>query len=253
MKIACMTSLNREYYDHIGDLMIKSWIKHWPKEITLHVYQENFELPENERIVKHDWNISCLEGWTEFSKKGYDIASKFAKKGFSFLAGMKEIDCDLLIWVDADVLTYKSFPLEKIQSILPPKKLIAVFDTLYQTKPDYTTEDYLDQTRDLTACESGFVIINKRHNNFKDLVCNYEHYYTLDERPDYLGDWFDTNVLMASVKDHRTEVYDMSQLRTTNKTQTPINRCWIGEYIHHAKGRAKRHKDKDVYRAQLDI
>lgn len=253
MKIACMTTMNQEYYDHIGDIMLDSWFKHWPSEISLHVFQEGFDLPENNRLIKHDWDENCLEAWTRFSEKGYGTASKFAKKGFAFLAGMKQIDCDLLIWVDADTLTYQHFPFDKIQNILPNDKLIAVFDTLYQIKPDYTLAEYLDPNRILTACESGFVILNKRHKNFNEMVERYEHFYTLDVKPDYLGDWYDTNVLMASVKDLRTEVYDLSQLRTTNKTQTPINRCWIGEYVHHAKGKVKRHKDKNVYRSQIGI
>ena len=76
---------------------------------------------------------------------------------------------------------------------------------------------------------------------------NYEKNYTLKSRPEKFGDWYDTNVLMASLIDFRSEVEDLSKLRNTNKTQTPINRSWIGEYVHHAKGKAKRGKDKAEY------
>ena len=58
---------------------------------------------------------------------------------------------------------------------------------------------------------------------------------------------------MASLIDLRTEVEDLSKLRNTNKTQTPINRSWISEYLHHAKGKAKRGKDKNEYKKGMGL
>jgi len=34
--------------------MIQSWFSKWLLEINLHVYQEDFDLSENSKIVKHD-------------------------------------------------------------------------------------------------------------------------------------------------------------------------------------------------------
>ena len=252
--VAVMTSMNKEYYDHIGSLMLETWEKYWPKEYTLHLYMEGkFEIPKYENVVVESWEENCQELHSQFVPKASGPAGKFAKKGFSFLAGMKYIDCDILIWLDADALTYKEFPKEKIESILPGNKLIAFFDTLFQTEPDYTRERYLDLSRPLSACESGFVIMNKNHEDFKQMTANYETEYTREKRLEYLGDWYDTNVLTASVVNFREHVEDLSQLRTTNKTQTPLNRCWIGEYVHHAKGKAKRHKTVDEYRKTIGL
>lgn len=254
IKVAVMTSMNKEYYDHIGSLMLETWAKYWPKEYTLHLYMEGqFEIPNYENVVIESWEDNCQELHTQFVPKASGPAGKFAKKGFSFLAGMKHIDCDILIWLDADALTYKEFPKDKIESILPNKKLVAFFDTLFQIEPDYTPERYLDKTRPLTACESGFVVMDKRHKSFKLMTENYEKEYTREKRLEYLGDWYDTNVLTASVVDLREYVEDLSKLRTTNKTQTPLNRCWIGEYVHHAKGKAKRHKSVDEYRETIGL
>jgi len=253
MKIACMTTMHKPYFDHIGDIMLESFGRYWPTDIELFVFQEDFEIPNYDRITGLDWNEHCKSRWESFRGKASNTAETFAKKGFAFLAGMKIIDCDLLIWIDSDLLTYKPFPREKLETILPKKKLIGVFDTLYQVMPNYTQEQYCDKTRVLTACESGFVLINKRHKNFKDLVSNYEKNYSLESRPKELGDWYDTNVLMASLIDMRSEVEDLSKLRTTNKTQTPINRSWIGEYVHHAKGKAKRQKDKSEYKKGMGL
>lgn len=253
MKITCMTTMHKPYFDHIGDIMLESFEKYWPDDIDLYVFQEGFVIPEYSKIKGISWEEHCQTGWESFRGKASGTAEIFAKKGFAFLAGMKIIDCDLLIWLDADTLTYSPFPKEKIESILPKNKLIGVFDTYYQINPNYTQEQYLDKNRILTACESGFVLLNKQHKNFNDLVQNYEKNYTLDSRPEKFGDWYDTNVLMASLVDLRTEVEDLSKLRNTNKTQTPINRCWIGEYVHHAKGKAKRGKDKSEYKKGMGL
>lgn len=253
-KIAVMTSMNKEYYDNIGSLMLETWSKYWPKECTLYLYMEGrFSIPDHDNVVVESWEENCKELHSQFVSKASGTAVKFAKKGFAFLAGMKNIDCDILIWLDADALTYKEFPKEKIESILPNKKLVAFFDTLFQIEPDYTKERYLDKTRPFTACESGFVVMDKRHKSFKKMTANYEKEYTREKRLEYLGDWYDTNVLTASVIDLRECVEDLSQLRTTNKTQTPINRCWIGEYVHHAKGKVKRHKTVDEYRKNIGV
>ena len=242
-----MTTMHKPYFDHIGDIMLESFDKYWPKDIELYVFQEGFEIPQYSNIKGISWEDHCQEGWKSFHGKASGTAEIFAKKGFAFLAGMKIIDCDLLIWLDADALTYKLFPKEKIETILPINKLVGVFDTYYQINPTYTLEQYLDKNRILTACESGFVLLNKNHKNFKEFVNNYEKNYTLKSRPEKFGDWYDTNVLMASLIDFRSEVEDLSKLRNTNKTQTPINRSWIGEYVHHAKGKAKRGKDRAEY------
>lgn len=254
LKVAVMTSMNKEYYDHIGSLMLETWSKYWPEEYNLHLYMEGkFEIPKYNNVIIESWENNCQELHTQFIPKASGPAAKFAKKGFSFLAGMKHINCDILIWLDADALTYKQFPKEQIESILPRKKLVAFFDTLYQTEPEYTSERYLDKTRPLTACESGFVVMDKRHKSFNVMTKNYETEYTREKRLEYLGDWYDTNVLTASVVDLRQHVEDLSKLRTTNKTQTPLNRCWIGEYVHHAKGKAKRHKSVDEYRESIGL
>ena len=245
--------MNKPYYDHIGKLMIASWSKFWPGDCELIVYQEGFQIEESENVKGVSWEDNCYDQWLKFSEKIKGPAVTFAKKGYAMIAGMKNIDCDLLIWLDADLISHNHFPMDKILSILPNNKLIAFFDTYYQVNPEYTLEQYIDKTRPCSAAESGFVVINKKHQNFEDYLNEYERLYDSKERLPAVGEWFDGNVCAAAAINLRTQVEDLSKLRTTNKSQTPINRSWIYEYCYHAKAKQKKSLDIKQIRNNLGI
>ena len=251
MQIKCITSMNKGYYDAIGKLMIASWSKYWSKDIELIVYQEGFEIENFDRVTGVSWEDHCEQDWKEYNTKVKGPATRFAKKGFTMISGMKHIDCDWLIWLDADLLSQKEFPRYKLESLLPKEKLIAFFDTFYQMKPKYTREEYLDKSRVLTAAESGFVIMNKKHKKFNEYAEEYERLYKLPSKPTHLGDWYDGNVCAAAATNLREYVEDLSLLRTTDKSQTPINRSWIREYCYHAKAKQKRGLDIEKLTKEL--
>lgn len=254
-KIVCITSMDQNYYNRIGKLMLQSWSKRWFKDSTLVVYNEGFNVPTNiNNIQTKNWNKHCNKDWSIFSKKTDSVpVKKFAKKGFAFLHGMKTLDFDLLIWIDADILFYQDVNKRDILNILPSTKLIAFFDTYYQLNPDYTLEEYNDPKRTISAAESGFVIVNKNHYNFNQFVKNYEKYYTAHNKPECLGNWYDGNICSASAFDFRHDIIDMSKFRTTNKTQTPLNYSWLGEYFRHHKGNVKSKLDLLELEKQLKI
>lgn len=254
-KIVCITSMNKSYYDHIGKLMIESWSKFWPEDCELVVYQEGFEIENFKNVRGISWEEYCFKQWEKFDNNGVNLrTSRFAKKGFSMIAGMKHIECDLLIWVDADVITKTVFPKDKIESILPKEKLIALFDTYYQKNPNYTEEEYLSKNRVTSAAESGFVVINKNHKNFNKYLSQYEKLYTAETKPEIVGNaWYDGNVCTAAATDFREDIEDLSKLRTTNKSQTPLNRSWLSLFIYHAKAKQKTQLNFNKIRKDLGI
>lgn len=253
IRVKCFTSMHKEYYDSIGRLMIASWSKFWPEDCKLYVYQEGFEIDKFRNVEGISWEENCLKDWTVFAKKMKGPAVRFAKKGFAMIAGMKNIDSELLIWIDADSITTQPFPKNKIESILSKDKLIAFFDTYYQYNPNYTKTEYLSRSN-LGAIESGFVVINKTHPQFSKYLENYEYFYKLDNHdPQIVGEWFDGNICYSATTGLREHVVDLSQTRTTNKTQTPINRSWIGEYVYHAKAKQKHGLDLKKIRNDLNL
>ena len=53
MNIEIITSFNQRYYDLIGKDCVDTWLKYWPKELTLTCYVEEFRLPEHPRLNKY--------------------------------------------------------------------------------------------------------------------------------------------------------------------------------------------------------
>ena len=48
--IQVITSFNQYYYDLIGRDSVNSFLEHWPKELSLTCYVEEFRLPKHDRI-----------------------------------------------------------------------------------------------------------------------------------------------------------------------------------------------------------
>jgi hypothetical protein len=242
MKYQFITSMHKPYFDHIGSVMIESWLKNWKNvDCELIIYGEEFSENFNtDKIIWKSWEEFCKVDHDEFSKKIKGPAVRFAKKGFAFLDSMKKTTADKLIWVDADLLFYKEIPLDRFDQLLPEDKLVAFFDQFYSIYPNYTREQYEDkENRTDYGAESGFVILNPKHKNYQKFLTNYEMLYKSELMPKFMNIWYDTEVLVLSTRDFLKDVVDLSTLRTTNKTQTPLNRSWISEYFNHQKAKSK--------------
>jgi hypothetical protein len=235
----CVSSMTKKMHDHIGSVMIDSWSRYWPGG-TLILYLENFFINSNDKILINDWNNCCEDEHKNFAVAINDKSSiRFAKKGFSFLHAMENIETDYLVWIDADIIFHKPLPYEKLNSILE-NKLIALFDCYYQDNPNYTYEEYIDaKNRPFMAAESGFVILNTKHSNFLEYRKNYRRLLTASSKPAECRYWYDGEIAVISASDYLDQVVDLSKLRSTNKTQTPLNRSWMAEYFTHQKGRSK--------------
>jgi len=244
MKYEFVTSMHQEYFNHIGCIMIESWLKHWTrKDMTLTVYGEGFFHNFNdERIIWKDWAKHCEKNHIIYTKKAAGItpgsAIRFAKKGFAFSDAMKNCTADRLVWLDADLLFFKTIDYVRFDQLLDDKKLIAFFDQFYITYPNYTQEQYTDkENRKSYGAESGFVILNPNHKNYQQYVMNYQNLFL--EGSDKITHWYDSEVVVLAVRDFLEDVTDLSILRNTNKTQTPLNKCWLSEYFNHQKAKSK--------------
>lgn len=240
MTYVCVTSMNKDYYNAIGQVMLESWLTYWPKEISLFLYAEGFTPDiKDPRLIIRDWNECCENDFNAFRKLAKGPALKFAKKGFSFLHMMENPVSHNTIWLDADLLFYKPFTEKHLESLMSNEKLIALFDGYYQINPKYTAEQYIDiQSRKNFGAESGFIIVNCKHTNFKKYAENYRSLY-LNTKHSLLGDWYDSEVVILAAREFLKDVEDLSRLRTTDKTQTPMNRCWLSEYMSHQKAKSK--------------
>ena len=252
MKTLCVTSMTSNHYTGIGGFMIDSWKKYWFEFSNLLIYAEGFNIKSQDNIIIENWEERCKKDWNEFCLKESDINSRrFAKKGFSFLDALvkNKENYDRIIWLDADLLFKKPISENMIHNLLPEKKLIALFDCYYQINPNYSEEEYENLClRSKFGAESGFVIVNTKHTLCNTYVDNYRSLYTSDTKHSSLTSWFDGEVVLSAARNFLNEVEDLSKLRTTNKTQTPLNRSSLSDYMVHVKAKVKKSLTNDDFK-----
>lgn len=243
MIYSCVTSQSAAIYNHLGSHMIDTWLKFWPEESQLTIYAENVNIKQKDsRIRVLDWEEYCGKDYKNFRTNVTrdKRTSRFAKKGFSFLHFMEHESAENLVWLDSDLLFYKKLTIDILQGLLPDNKLIALFDCYYQENPQYTFEQYVNcKGRGRMAAESGFVIVNKSNAHYTQYVDNYRKLY-LDPTPHpALWKRYDGEICLVAACEFLDQIEDLSKHRNTNKTQTPLNKSWLSEYVSHHKGRSK--------------
>ena len=249
MKYTCITSMTQGHVDGIGGFMIDSFRAYWPQEARLIVYAEGFDRPSDDRVEYVDWYENCVQDWRGYCEMQPDNRSqRFAKKGFAWLHAMENLsDSERMLWLDADLLFKKTLPVEILENVIPAEKLLAVFDCFYQGNNHYTQEQYLDRTvRQKFGAESGFVVVNTQHERFSEYRSNYRTLFTTPKDPCFTN-WYDGEVVLAAARDMLTEVEDLSRHRVTNKTQTPLNHCYLNEYMGHVKAKSKKHMTREQF------
>jgi hypothetical protein len=123
-----------------------------------------------------------------------------------------------------------------------------LFDCYYQSNRNYTQEQYVDwKQRKTFGAESGLVIINTKHQLFNIYVSNYRKLFT-SEKDSSLVNWYDGEVVLSAAKEFLNEVEDLSKHRLTNKTQTPLNHCYLADYMGHIKAKSKKHMTLDQFK-----
>ena len=239
MKVALITSMNRTYWDGPGRLMVKSFEKHWHNAAELYLYNEGFVLknkewkclgfdlgPEYERFQKK---------WMEKNKK----VAGFAKKAFSIIHAMENIECDRLIWADADSEATRHFPVQLLEWIADPKYLSTHFGVQHHVE---------DNT--YFSCETGFFILNKNHKDFNLFKETYKNIY-LKEDYSTLRRFYDGEVYGETVR-RLSNKSEMLELNPGLIHKTPMPKSVIAPYISHYKAGLKTRIDIDEKIAEFE-
>jgi hypothetical protein len=218
---ACITSMSKKYYDFCGKEMLNSYLK-YADHIPLYLYNEDFEIdmPFN----MQGWNLgedyeNFAERWN--GKKKHKVAT-FAKKGFSIIHAMENIDCDRLIWIDADCILQQKLDIKFLEQ-LSDEEILSTHFSVNHIKGD---ESY-------HSCETGFFILNTQHKIFEQFKNTYKEIYVNDQTEN-LRRFYDGEVYGETV--NRLNGPWMQNLNT-GLWKTPIKRSEVGKYIHHYKGK----------------
>lgn len=232
-KYAVITSVNQEYYDHCGKACIESFGAFWPEDIELYVYNEDMEKPKKKKRVNYiPWSdLTEFPAFAERTGTGNHIV-KFAKKAFSIIHALEHIQCDKLIWLDADTVTTREITHQFLSLIAPNDTLSTHFNVRHHWPSD------TDPNRYSISCETGFLIFNKNHPMAGKMAARYKEYYTKDLGYN-LRRFYDGEVYGAVVQEMAREGAKMLDLNPDINIKTPMPRSVIDPYIKHMKAGRK--------------
>jgi hypothetical protein len=172
------------------------------------------------------------DSYFKFQQSDYKHRVKtFAKKGYSIIHAMENSKCDILIWIDSDVLTHTLVSTEFLENICNDSNLVTFLGVWHEANE-----------KKYFSCESSFFVLNKNHKNFLKFSNRYREYY--DNRlTSNLRRFYDGEVLGATIKDleHLGGMRDLNP--TTSKT--PMPRSILKDHFSHLKAGLKDQDDLD--------
>lgn len=234
MKTIIITSMNKEYYDRVGQAMLESYVKHQKDIMPLYIYNED-DFPIPECVKPLGFNLGSE--YNEFLKrhphvKGQRTARrvKFAKKGFSVIHAMKFIKAKRLLWLDADTIIKKPIS-EKFVSRLCPTETLSTHFSVWHDDEDKNTWH---------SCETGFFILNKKHNGFEDFKDTYSNIYYTDNN-EGIRRFYDGDIYGRTVTLMESKGYNLNNLNT-RKLKSPIGKSVIKDYVDHYKAKSGKVK-----------
>lgn len=244
---ALVTTFNANGYHLYGKTMIQTFLKHWPKEVRLHVYAEGIQVEESgPNLIVCDLHSSCpdLVAFKQrhdtnlkahgkanlgITPKGKPIglgfrwdAVRFAHKVYSICHAGQTVESDVLIWIDADTRTFADIDINFLESFIP--------------ESSYTC--YLGRKGKYTEC--GFVTYNRRHPLHLEFLNLFKNFYDSD-RIFELPEWHDSYV-WDFVRKH----FENQGMTNTNITENlnikeghPFINSPLGQFMDHLKGERK--------------
>jgi len=220
-----ISSMNESYYNKCGHTMLESFSR-FNTNHTLYLYNEDFS-PEYNNVVLQGWNLGKEYEKFQSSWPSKSTVSKFSKKGFSIIHAMYNLECDYLIWIDADCNITKEFDQDFLNQVANKKTLSSHFSVWHNKN-----------NKDYHSCETGFFVLNMQHPLFNEFRSTYRKIY-VNQETDNLRRFYDGEVYGETVS--RLDGKWMNNLNTGNH-KTPMPRSIVKEYLTHYKGKTLKNK-----------
>jgi hypothetical protein len=240
--IQVITSFNQLYHDLIGKDSVSSFLEHWPDNLKLTCYVEGFQLPNNDRVVQiefskldPDYDQYQLDTLLNQSMK------KFAKKAYSFMHAMHHSTAEWIVWLDADVITVKSLPIELLQRVLRPDHLAMYMGVTYLIDKSGNPGQWL-------VPETGVFAVNTRHKDFAAFRAEYCRRYHDRDYAD-LRRYYDNDVFGAALLAvPNAAVLDLCA-GFTKSYKTPLRHTVLGDHLIHYKA---KHSKAEYVQGDVD-
>lgn len=225
MNIEVITSFDQTYYDMIGYACVDTWLQYWPEDLILTCYVENMTLPENPRIRQIPFE-ELGTPYVQFQQSDEsDRVKTFSKKAYSVMHAFENSTADLIIWLDADVITKQPLPREVLESLCSAAQLAA-----------YMAVDH----DGWYSAETGIFAVNTHHVAFKKFASRYRERYDNHIKHD-LRRFYDGEVFGAVAKEFRARPhqFEMNDLcgKFVKAYKTPLKHTDLGMYLNHHKSK----------------
>jgi hypothetical protein len=193
MNTVVITTFSIDGYELYGRRMINTWLKHWPKNISLVVYTEGYELEETDsRLSSIDINQAC-SNLDQFKKDSKNLIKdptdkkmvnriaktiKWCHKVFAMHHALNTTQSDYLVFLDGDTYSKNPVP-SSIAAQLVNNHLFAV---------------HFEKLKHGLHFETGLISFNLKHPQMsilKDILIS--EYVTLEiynHKKTWDGFWF---------------------------------------------------------------
>lgn len=251
--LAVVTTFPPNRWTTYAKRMIQSHVNYWPNDVKLYAYYEgtkpdfehdkvqfvNIEAANPELIafksrhrndpvangetreipggVRRDPNA----GKNDRGKGSYLWdAVRFAHKTFAVDHGLKTIDADYVLWLDADTYTFRKINKDFVTGLLPKNKLV----------------NFLGRGDKYPEC--GWVCYNKKHPKIEEFMQYWTSLYIRDTIFEEL-EWHDSYLFWQCVKRIApNDGVDIGKGAGAKGHHVFINSV-LGAYIDHMKGKRK--------------
>ena len=251
--LAVITTFPPNRWEAYAKRMLESFIANWPNDVKLYVYYEK-KLPEiinskieyinleevNPGLIKFkerhkndpvaNGELQEIPGGVrrrleagEYDKGKSSFlwdAVRFAHKTYCVYHAIRNINTDVILWLDADTYTFKPISKEFVLNLIPENKLV----------------NYLGRGDKFPEC--GWVSYNKQHPQITEFINAWIELYEKDTLFKHL-EWHDSYVFWQVLKQIApNQGADIGRGAGARGHHIFVNSV-LGEYIDHLKGKRK--------------
>lgn len=244
-KIVAITTSHKSGYEQYGKKMSITFDRFWPDNCELLYFVEDF-IPDvslkkvqflnisqfsdklNQFKQRHK-NNRMAHGETRIESEKSDVglgfrwnAVRFSHKAYVITEAAATIDCDLLIWLDADTFTFKEVPQEFLDNLLDDEYVA------------YLGRDHL-------YTETGFLAFNVKHQFNHKFMQKFQDLYNNDTIFE-LKEWHDCECFDTI----RKKMTKQGKIKTKNLNihdgivNHPFINSELGDFMDHLKGDSRK-------------
>jgi hypothetical protein len=228
-----ITTCNGQQWAQYGRTMVTTFCRFWPSDVPLRVYAEGFAGDQNDQVEFVDFHEACpwfnpwaakqgpqAHGMTPYGHSFKMDCIRFAHKPAVIAAAAKACEADVLIWLDADIVTHNLVTLDWLDSLLPVDADMA----------------WLDRSRRYPECGFMMFRLPGAARLIKTIRQNYKT-GVIFKLPEWHDSYVIQNVVQGAVQRGEIKVASLSGKGRDHHHVLPNSP--LGDRLDHLKGKRK--------------